>query len=480
MGRLNWTALVREIGSHRAGAARFYKPICVIAAVDLADEGRIIHDDIDAHAILERFSDYITPFYPKRGKNGFKPLWHLTNDGLWTFFNGEEIVTAKAFAHGEPLTKAKLLSSFDRMAIHYNLAELWKSPQERRKLRESMLLMLSESDIDSQNLVAPLFDVKNLLNRDLWPSASVLNAYLNALRDQFVLFDDDSPEEQGGLNLFPKDIPTTPDAMENVPSPIGYTWSNGRSTVSSNSADAPVFPYVLSELSHSQRLEACTIQAQDLIDDISRRRFQIRDDYEIAIRRYLNRLPAGVRSGNILLADAAARALRDMFAAECDSLPPPFAAGLKTMLQQHIALRPFYPEIEDFYRAVKTGHIDAPLPLDAVSDVINVVRTQTPKVFDESVSEAIGEASSPAPKVTVVDRGVTDHSSISPPPDPLGELDPTKAHDFQTAGWVNGLWKVFKAGATVHANTEAWIASYRSLSDPIKQILTWLNQFIDR
>jgi hypothetical protein len=30
----------------------------------LADEGRIAPDNIDAHAIIERFSDYITPFYP--------------------------------------------------------------------------------------------------------------------------------------------------------------------------------------------------------------------------------------------------------------------------------------------------------------------------------------------------------------------------------------------------------------------------------
>lgn len=474
MGRLNWTALVRQIGGHRAGSALFFKPVCVIAAVDLADEGLIVYDNIDANAVIERFSDYITPFYPARGKDGFKPLWHLTNDQFWTFFDGEKIVTAKAFAHGAPQTKAQLFSRFDRLAIHDSLVELWSSPQERRKLRDSMLLMLHESDIKSQKLVAPLFDVNNLMSDHLWPSASVLNAYLNSLRDQLRLFDDESLEEQG------KNVPTTPDAIENVPSPIGYTWSNGRITVSSNSADAPVFPYVLSELSHSQRLEACTIQAQDLIDDICRRRFQIRDDYEIIIRRYLNRLPAVVKSGNILLADAAARALRDMFAAECDSLPAPFAAGLKTMLQQHIALRPFYPEIEDFYRAVKTGHIDAPLPLDAVSDVINVVRTQTPNVFDESVSEAIGEASSPAPKITAVDRDVTEHSSISPPPDPLGELDPTKAHDFQTAGWVNGLWKVFKAGAAVHANTEAWIAAYHDLSPHIKRILVWLNQFLDR
>ncbi|TNC98638.1 MAG: nuclease [Stygiobacter sp.] len=491
MGRLNWYALVRQIKNRRAGSALFFKPVCVIAAVDLADEGRITPNNIDAHAVIERFSDYITPFYPDRGKDGYKPLWHLTNDRFWTFFKGEEAVEANDFLRGAPATKAKLFATFNRLAIHEDLVELWNSPQERRTLRDFMLLILNESDTDSRRLIAPLFNAKHLLNRDLWPNDKVLNAYFRNLHDQLNLFEEDSLEAWPRNDLSPNpspnadqnpllSLPPAPEAIENVPSPISYVWSGGRIVVSQNSVNLPVFPYALAEHDHAQRLEACAVQAQDLIRDLSCRRWQVRKDYEIEIKRYLERLPVGIGSGNILLADAAARTLREMFAAEHEILPAPFAARLKTMLQQHIAIRPFYPEIEDFYRAVQTGRIDASLPLDAVSDVISVVRAQTPTVFDESVTNAIGEVSSPKPQITAVGQDVNGNDAISPPPDPLGELDPTKARDFQTAGWINGLWKVFKTGATVRDTTEAWIATYHSLSDPIKQILTWLNQFLNR
>ena len=113
MGRLNWAALVKKIDGRRADSALFFKPVCIIAAIDLTDEGKIVPDNIDAHAMIDRFSDYITPFYPDRGKDGFKPLWHLSNDRLWTFFNGKEVVGAKSFPHGAPGTKAKLFASFD-------------------------------------------------------------------------------------------------------------------------------------------------------------------------------------------------------------------------------------------------------------------------------------------------------------------------------------------------------------------------------
>jgi hypothetical protein len=65
-----------------------------------------------------------------------------------------------------------------------------------------------------------------------------------------------------------------------------------------------------------------------------------------------------------------------------------------------------------------------------------------------------------------------------PPPDPLGQLDPTKAHDYQAAGMVNKLWQVFVAGEKVAAATEGWRATYHSLAPPVSQILDWLRQFL--
>ena len=72
--------LVRSIQRHRAGAAKFFKPVCVIAAVDLANDGLLNPNDIDGDAIIGRFGDYVNPFFPERDKDGWQPLWHLTND----------------------------------------------------------------------------------------------------------------------------------------------------------------------------------------------------------------------------------------------------------------------------------------------------------------------------------------------------------------------------------------------------------------
>lgn len=272
-----------------------------------------------------------------------------------------------------------------------------------------------------------------------------------------------------------------PTALDGVLSPIEYTWNDARITVSPTSANALVFPFPSSERDHAQRLEACLMQAQDLASDLSGRRWQVREDYAIELSRYANRLPTTPDTGNILLADAAARNLREMFAAEQDFLPAPFAARLKTVLQQHIALRPFYPEVNSFYEAVKSGHISEPLPLDAVEHFVDAVRAQTPAIFHPSVVGAIDDTAAASREIAILPEVVTsDNGVISPPVDPLGYLDNSKAHDFQVAGAVNRLWKVFCAGETVNKAAAAWLAAYQALSPSVAQILDWLHRFLGR
>jgi hypothetical protein len=147
-------------------------------------------------------------------------------------------------------------------------------------------------------------------------------------------------------------------------------------------------------------------------------------------------------------------------------------ASLKVLLQQHIALRPFYPELERFYVAAR---IEESLPLDAVENVIEAVREQTPDVFDHSVSAAIDEASAPGPEISILTAdAVHEDGILSPPRDPIGELDHNKARDFQVAGVFNRLWKVFTSADKVQSSTEAWIKAYNNLSGPIGSILDWL------
>lgn len=486
MERLNWSSVVRSIRATRSGRARFFKPVCVIAAIDLAAENRIAPDHVDAEGILDRFSDYVTPFFRDRGNDGYQPLWHLSNNQLWTFFKDDRALTSKEFSDGKPGSRRRLFERFDRLAIHDGVKRLWSSPDERRALRDQMLLMLQEGDSDSLRLVPPLFDPQHLSNHDRWPTEAMLAAYFSPLR-QPSLFDDAGPisglsdetyastEPAAVAAARPAHSLPVPDAVENVPSSVDYVWIKNRIVVGPNRASLPVFPSASSERVHVSRLEACALQAKDLLRDLDRRRWQIREDYNLQVERYLERLPKELGSGNILLADAAARILRDLFAAEQPILPPPFKASLKALLQQHTALRPFYPELDSFYRAVRTGRFEESLPLDAVDSIMEVVREQTPGIFDESVSTAIAEASAPEPKAAVVEAdALATDERITPPPDPLGELDQSKAHDFQVAGVLNRLWRVFTAADKVQSNTAAWMKAYNDLSGPVTQFIAWL------
>jgi|SoiMethySBSTD1v2_1073268.scaffolds.fasta_scaffold07846_15 Leucine-rich repeat (LRR) protein len=206
--------------------------------------------------------------------------------------------------------------------------------------------------------------------------------------------------------------PPSVDPVPGVPSAFGFELSSGKIRLAASSADRPAFPFSTSERDHAHRLDACRTLSGDLSDALSAKKYNARSDYAETLGKYAQRLPQRPGDGNILLADAAARTLRDMFAAEVDVLPIGLAAGLKTLLEQHIGLRVYYPEIEQFYRDVQTGHIEAPLPLDAVREVVRGVRTHTPEVFDEGVGTAI--AGSARPRRRRLDRTPLSTSRLTP------------------------------------------------------------------
>lgn len=348
-----------------------------------------------------------------------------------------------------------------------------------------MLQLLHEGDRDSQKLVRPLFDPAYLLDRDRWPSQREVDEALAPFRPPEMfearevphrLAEEDYPEHLS--SIFAEAERTLQPAVEGIPSAIEYSWSGPRIVADPTTSDLPLFLFNSSKREFEALREACVIQAEDLLEDIDRGLWQLRVDYRIQINRYLERLPDAEGHGQILLADAAMRILRDLFAAERRALPDPFAAQLKALLQQHIALRPFYPEVEAFYRAVQTGRLDEPLPVDAVESVIEIVKGQTPMIFDESVSSAIVEASAPDPAIIVLeDEEVQADEVILPPADPLGDLDPKKAHNFQIAGVFNRLWKVFTSGGKLLANAEAWGKTFHALGEPMKAIIDWLHRF---
>jgi hypothetical protein len=271
-------------------------------------------------------------------------------------------------------------------------------------------------------------------------------------------------------------------ALENVPSPFDFSLTaQGTISVEESSTNWPTLPLSTSLRDHEQRLEACHIVANDIIEELDNGAYQARHQYLTSLKKYATRLPTQAGDGNILLADAAARTLRTLFAAEQDILSPAFASSLKTFLEQHIGLRAFYPEIASFYSDVQDGKLSSPLPLDAVDVFVQGVQEYTPTIFDPSVADAIGETAEVegAVSISVGDKSQLPPSHVTPPPDPLGEIEPRKARDFALASTINKLWKIFNSADKINNAIGAWIAAGDKLGPPAKAIIKWLYEYVN-
>jgi hypothetical protein len=171
-----------------------------------------------------------------------------------------------------------------------------------------------------------------------------------------------------------------------------------------------------------------------------------------------------------------------MFAADVDGLSAGFASKLKTMLEQHIGLRVYYPGLSEFYRDVQSGRSETPLPLDAVDGFVEVVRQATPEVFSSFVGDALEGTTEPAKigvKVVEMEATSAQPGTPMPPKDPLGELDPKKSHEFTVAGSFNALWRVFLKGEKINKAAEGWEKTGQALRPHAGRILGWLERFMD-
>ncbi len=295
------------------------------------------------------------------------------------------------------------------------------------------------------------------------------------------------PEGYAGL-ASPSGVETSADTsatllepLPGVPSAFGFRLSGSRIELATSPANWPVFPLPTSESDHKNRLEVSRTLARDLASDLMDGRFNARRDYVDGLTKYVDRLPQRPGDGNILLADAEARTLRTMFAADVNELPVGFASRLRTLLEQHIGLRVYYPEIEHFYHDVQRGRIEQPLPLDAVQGFVRGVQDNTPDIFDPPVNAALasGSALSQEPQRSSDATPPLASDQPRPPPDPLGELDPRKARDFTFAGAVNSLWGAFLKGEKVNKALEGWKHASKVLRPHAQRILEWLRTFLE-
>ncbi|MES0042251.1 hypothetical protein [Mesorhizobium sp. M0091] len=193
MSNSPWISLVSSIRRRRAPDARFFKPVCLIAAIDLANEDLLSPENLDTEAILSRFRSYVSLVFETRAEMGWKPLWHLSNDGLWQFhFHGPESSSRRFSAYKPPGTKAILFDHFEKLVISPRYRKAWKEKAERLVLRRAMLDILVKDDEGCRQFARQLFHADLALHPHHWPSEAEVADALRLSREQLDLFDEDA------------------------------------------------------------------------------------------------------------------------------------------------------------------------------------------------------------------------------------------------------------------------------------------------
>ncbi|MGE0290172.1 MAG: hypothetical protein AB7I42_28370 [Bradyrhizobium sp.] len=272
-----------------------------------------------------------------------------------------------------------------------------------------------------------------------------------------------------------------PEAIEGIGSPIEIgQLPDGRIGIQPGPFSLPEVPAPLQPEDHQNALTACSSWAVALKKIASSPTFQGRSEYAEILGDYLEWLPSKPGSGNILLADGQARILNKLFVADEPILPTVFASKLAVLLESHIALRSFYPEIERHYQAVNTGRLAKPLPRDAVEAIQRVIQLQTPLVFDVAVSPAIHEVTKPVPEIQPLppeELPPNDPNRPRPPIDPIAEADPQRSRGYIIATAFNRIWWLLKKGKGAADAVEGWQRTYDLIKPHIGPILDALRNF---
>ncbi|QWG13813.1 hypothetical protein KMZ29_03595 [Bradyrhizobium sediminis] len=272
-----------------------------------------------------------------------------------------------------------------------------------------------------------------------------------------------------------------PAPIEGIPSPIAIRrMVDGRIGADAGALAEPTLRGSLTLDDHSHALAACRSRADQLRTMATSPKFQGRSEYAEVLASYLEWLPTRPGVGNILLADGEARVLNKLFVADEEILSTGFAGRLSVLLEDHIGLRPYYPELERHYVAVRTGRLVTPLARDAVEAIRQMIRANTPNVFHESVSPAMDETAKPVPDIKPLapeDAPPPDPNRPRPPRDPVAEVDPAKSRNFAFASAANRIWEILKSGKNIRENVEGWQATYEQFKPHIGTVLQWLRDF---
>ncbi|MDX0967326.1 hypothetical protein [Sinorhizobium medicae] len=183
----------------------------MIAAIDLGNEDLLDPARLDAEAILLRFKAYVSLVFEGRAEMGWKPLWHLSNDGLWTFYSDGTALNSDEFGVDRPPgTKAILFNRFQRLVISTRYRELWEDRAQRLALRHAMLDILANDDEGCRRFARQLFHPELAMQPDRWPSEDEVIGELRQSSEQLDLFGQsdateptDNAVSEGGVTISP-------------------------------------------------------------------------------------------------------------------------------------------------------------------------------------------------------------------------------------------------------------------------------------
>ncbi len=153
-----WRPLLESVKKRRSHDARFYKPVCLYAAASLIDEEALDPADIKLEAIQSRFSELVHSLFPDRAQMGWRPFWHLSNDGAWSFTKAGKRVEPSNFGVArKPDSIGQLLSRFDKVSVPNEMTEIWADPAHRRALKDRVVAILASDPDDDCKLIAAQF-----------------------------------------------------------------------------------------------------------------------------------------------------------------------------------------------------------------------------------------------------------------------------------------------------------------------------------
>jgi hypothetical protein len=266
--------------------------------------------------------------------------------------------------------------------------------------------------------------------------------------------------------------------VSSVSSPVRHTWNEKAKLAVEGSALADLnVGRGAGDL--TKLLKAARMLGTNLLERAEGPQFNYSKKYGECLQSYVEEIPSGTDDGNIFLADAMARTLRNLFAAEADILDSAFSSELQTFLECHFGVRPYYPELGEFYASVMDGMLVAPLDLDTVNELIASIVSHTPSQFDSSVSDVLNkEESSAPPVVREADAGPRRRSNATPEPprDPLGNFSRQLSRDQLLARTVNGMWRTFLKGRDIVPEVEQWRRAYESMEPHVAVILDYLRK----